>query len=77
MPSDSETLGFVVLESMASGVPAVGCNLFKSELFMNGWQASGVPVVGCNRGGIPSLINDGKTGFLFEPGDSEPFISVD
>merc|ERR1711966_556915 len=25
MPSDSETLGFVVLESMASGVPVVGC----------------------------------------------------
>ena len=43
----------------------------------NEWQASGVPVVGCNRGGIPSLIDDGKTGFLFEPGDSEPFISVE
>jgi sulfoquinovosyltransferase len=26
MPSDSETLGFVVLESMASGVPVVACN---------------------------------------------------
>ena len=26
MPSDSETLGFVVLESMASQVPVVGCN---------------------------------------------------
>jgi len=26
MPSDSETLGFVVLESMASGVPVVGCD---------------------------------------------------
>jgi sulfoquinovosyltransferase len=25
MPSDSETLGFVVLESMASGVPVIGC----------------------------------------------------
>jgi sulfoquinovosyltransferase len=24
MPSDSETLGFVVLESMASGVPVMG-----------------------------------------------------
>merc|ERR1712232_179401 len=26
MPSDSETLGFVVLEAMASGVPVVGAN---------------------------------------------------
>lgn len=26
MPSDSETLGFVVLESMASEIPVVGCN---------------------------------------------------
>ena len=26
MPSDSETLGFVVLESMACGVPVVGAN---------------------------------------------------
>lgn len=26
MPSDSETLGFVVLESMASGVPVVGAD---------------------------------------------------
>ena len=57
---------------MASGVPVVGCNLLKSDqLLSNEWQASGVPVVGCNRGGIPSLIDDGKTGFLFEPGDKE------
>ena len=47
MPSDSETLGFVVLESMASGVP----------------------VVGAKAGGIPSLIRDGETGYLVEPGD--------
>ncbi|CAM9491802.1 unnamed protein product [Discosporangium mesarthrocarpum] len=51
MPSDSETLGFVVLESMASGVP----------------------VVGADAGGIPDLIDDGKTGFLVKPGDAEAF----
>eukprot|EP00186_Timspurckia_oligopyrenoides_P000460 CAMPEP_0182444150 /NCGR_PEP_ID=MMETSP1172-20130603/2697_1 /TAXON_ID=708627 /ORGANISM="Timspurckia oligopyrenoides, Strain CCMP3278" /LENGTH=417 /DNA_ID=CAMNT_0024639651 /DNA_START=216 /DNA_END=1466 /DNA_ORIENTATION=+ len=47
MPSESETLGFVVMESMASGVP----------------------VVGARAGGVPDLICDGKTGFLFEPGN--------
>jgi glycosyltransferase involved in cell wall biosynthesis len=29
--------------------------------------AHGVPVLGSNRGGIPELIDDGNTGFLFEP----------
>jgi sulfoquinovosyltransferase len=53
MPSESETLGFVVLESMASGVP----------------------VVGANAGGIPSLIVDGKDGFLVEPGDIDTYVS--
>lgn len=52
MPSDSETLGFVVLESMASGVP----------------------VVGCKAGGIPSLIQDGKDGFLVETGDIDGYV---
>jgi sulfoquinovosyltransferase len=52
MPSDSETLGFVVLESMASGVP----------------------VVAANAGGIPNLIDDGKTGYLVPPGDTAAFV---
>lgn len=49
MPSDSETLGFVVLESMASGVP----------------------VVGAAAGGIPNILDDGRTGILFPPNDVE------
>ncbi|KAL7556366.1 hypothetical protein ACA910_006292 [Epithemia clementina (nom. ined.)] len=53
MPSDSETLGFVVLESMASGVPCVGAA----------------------AGGIPDLIEDGKTGFLVPPGDTKAFVA--
>jgi len=52
MPSDSETLGFVVLESMASGVP----------------------VIGARAGGIPSIIDDGKTSFLVTPGSTDEFI---
>jgi glycosyltransferase involved in cell wall biosynthesis len=46
-PSDTETLGFVAMESMASGVPAVGAR----------------------AGGIPDVIEHGRNGFLFTPGD--------
>jgi glycosyltransferase involved in cell wall biosynthesis len=46
-PSDTETLGFVAMESMASGVPAVGAR----------------------AGGIPDVIDHGRNGFLFTPGD--------
>lgn len=56
MPSESETLGLVVLEAMSSGVP----------------------VVGARAGGIPDIIprdDEGKTGFLFDPGDVEDCLS--
>uniref|UniRef100_A0A0D6R6Q0 Glycosyltransferase subfamily 4-like N-terminal domain-containing protein n=1 Tax=Araucaria cunninghamii TaxID=56994 RepID=A0A0D6R6Q0_ARACU len=49
-PSESETLGFVVLEAMSSGVP----------------------VLAARAGGIPDIVSpeeEGKTGFLFTPGD--------
>lgn len=56
MPSESETLGFVVLEAMSSGLP----------------------VVAARAGGIPDIIPDdqqGKTGFLFNPGDLDDCLS--
>lgn len=31
--------------------------------------AAGTPVVGANIGGIPELVDEGKTGFICEPGD--------
>lgn len=33
--------------------------------------AAGTPVIGSEIGGIPELIHDGKTGFIFSPGDSD------
>lgn len=34
-------------------------------------MASGLPVIGSNIGGIPEWLEDGKTGFLVEPGNIE------
>lgn len=56
MPSESETLGQVVMEAMSSGLP----------------------VVAARAGGIPEIISkdqDGKTGYLFNPGDLEDCLS--
>lgn len=56
MPSESETLGLVVLEAMSSGLP----------------------VVAARAGGIPDIIPDdqqGKTGYLFNPGDIDDCLS--
>lgn len=38
-------------------------------------MASGIPVVGSNRGGIPELIEDGASGYLFEPGNPDDLES--
>jgi glycosyltransferase involved in cell wall biosynthesis len=53
-PSQTETLGLVLLESMASGCP----------------------VVACRAGGIPDAVQDGVTGFLFEPGEPEALVNT-
>lgn len=56
MPSESETLGFVVLEAMSSGIP----------------------VVAARAGGIPDIIpadQEGKTGYLYNPGDLEDCLN--
>ncbi|XP_078174533.1 sulfoquinovosyl transferase SQD2-like [Carex rostrata] len=56
MPSESETLGQVVLESMSSAVP----------------------VVAARAGGIPDIIpadEEGRTGFLFSPGDLDDCLA--
>jgi glycosyltransferase involved in cell wall biosynthesis len=33
--------------------------------------AHGIPVIGSSIGGIPEIIDEGKTGFLFEPKDTD------
>jgi glycosyltransferase involved in cell wall biosynthesis len=52
------------------------CTVYPSEWFENCPLSiiesikCGTPVIGSNIGGIPELIEDGKTGLLFKPGDA-------
>lgn len=50
----------LVVPSLAENSPNVICEA----------QACGTPVVGSDVGGIPELIEDGRSGWLFEAGDS-------
>lgn len=54
LPSSSESLSNVILESMAAGVPVVAARV----------------------GGNPEVVEDGKTGFLFNLGDEEDFAAL-
>lgn len=54
LPSETETLGLVLIEGMASGTV----------------------VIGANAGGIPDVIEDGKTGLLFDPLDPDDLQRV-
>lgn len=38
--------------------------------------AAGVPVIGAKIGGIPEIIEDGKTGYLFESGNKEALADL-
>jgi glycosyltransferase involved in cell wall biosynthesis len=38
--------------------------------------AYGVPVIASNRGGIPEMIDEGKTGFVFDPAQPEALLNI-
>ena len=52
MPSKTETLGLVLMEAMAAGLP----------------------VVACRAGGVPDAVEDGVTGFLYDPDNAEGLV---
>jgi glycosyltransferase involved in cell wall biosynthesis len=72
-------LGYVALEEFYATVDItvvpslwhepLGRVVFESYAF-------GSPVIGSNRGGIPEIIEDGVTGFLFDPDNSTSLIAT-
>jgi glycosyltransferase involved in cell wall biosynthesis len=65
-----EFLGFIEPEDFFQAIDVnVVPSLWHEPLGMTVLEsyAHGVPVIGSRRGGIPEIIEDGRTGFLFEP----------
>ena len=40
------------------------------------YYAAGVPVLGARIGGIPEIIVDGKTGYLFDSGNKDMLVQI-
>lgn len=72
-----ENRGFLSGSELQQTIASAKFTIIPSECFENcpftvmESQMYGTPVLGSNRGGIPELIQIGKTGDLFEPGNVE------
>lgn len=63
IPNILSNASILVLPSYMEGLPTVCLEALASK----------VPVVASNIGGIPEIVIDGKTGYLFPPGNAELF----
>lgn len=79
--SNIENMGFLSGSELQQTIASAKFTIIPSECFENcpftvmESQMYGTPVLGSNRGGIPELIQVGKTGDLFEPGNVESLKS--
>ncbi len=74
---NAEYVGFKTGDELKSLIQKALCSVYPSECYENcpfsviESQIYGTPVIGARIGGIPELITDGKTGLLFEAGNSK------
>jgi glycosyltransferase involved in cell wall biosynthesis len=70
-------LGYLDAESLIPMVQRAAFTVFPSKCYENypvsilESFACGTPVIGSNIGGIPDIIQDGRSGLLFEPGNPQ------
>ena len=75
--NNAETVGFVDGTALEKLIREAVFSVYPSESYENcpmsvlESQVLGTPVVGARIGGIPELIQEGKSGLLFESGNAE------
>jgi glycosyltransferase involved in cell wall biosynthesis len=79
---DVEFLGHLTGERLISVIQSARAVILPSEWYENAPMsiiesyAAGKMVIGANIGGIPELIRDGETGFMFESGSINDLVSI-
>lgn len=79
---NAEYVGFKTGAELESLIRKASVSVYPSKWYENcpfsviESQMYGTPVVGSRMGGIPELIDEGKTGELFEAGNAENLISA-
>ena len=75
-------LGFLTGQPLTERLNACRAVVLPSEWYENGPYsvmealAAGKPVLGSRIGGIPEMVQEGQTGFLFRPGDAEDLAAA-
>ena len=75
-------LGFLTGQPLTERLNACRAVVLPSEWYENGPYsvmealAVGKPVLGSRIGGIPEMVQEGQTGFLFRPGDAEDLAAA-
>jgi glycosyltransferase involved in cell wall biosynthesis len=78
-PDNMTFVGYLHGEDLAKAYTAADIFVFPSptETFGNvvlEALASGTPVIGADSGGVKNIVEHGKFGYLFEPGNVESFV---
>lgn len=74
-----KNVGFKKGKELENLIKKAACSVYPSVWYENcpfsvmESISYGTPVVGADIGGIPELVDNGKTGFLFEPGNVDDF----
>ena len=75
--SNAEYVGFKTGDELEDLIKKAKCSVYPSEWHENcpfsviESQMYGTPVIGSRMGGIPELIDEGKTGLMFEAGNAD------